>query len=81
MKLIALVARDEDGRAVFVGAWDEGTLDIMGADEIDAIFAKAKAGWFPDGHEWREIPIEVDEDALLAHFAGPVVQGAVGDVA
>lgn len=76
-RLMLLVARDEDGRAVVVGAWEQSILEIIDQDEVDKVFRRAKNEWYPDGTEWREITLLVDEDHLLAAFDSPPVHGSV----
>jgi hypothetical protein len=76
-RLILLVTKSDDYDTFVVGAWEEGILDSLGVEEIDKEFAKMKKKWWPDGTEWREVPILVDEESLLAAFVVPEIVAEV----
>ena len=77
IRLSVMVARDEDGNPVVCGAWETSILDIIELEEVEAIFAKARADWLPDYVDWREVTVVLDRDKVLASFNGPEVRGEV----
>jgi len=77
IRLTLIVCRDEDGEPVVCGAWETNLLDIIDGDEVDGLFAKAKAQWMPDYVDWREIQVTVDRASVLQAFNSPVLDAHV----
>lgn len=70
-RLVLLVGLSDFDETFVIGAWEEGILDIMDAEEVQRIMDALKEQWYPNGQEWREVIIEVPEASLLALFAKP----------
>jgi hypothetical protein len=77
INLTLLVAIDEDGEPLVCGAWETNLLDIIDADEVDALFAKARTQWLPDYAGWREVRVNVDRDAIIRAFQSPTITAEV----
>ena len=75
--LTLMVALSEDDEPVVCGAWETNVLDIIGVEETEQMFARARSQWLPDYVQWREVRITVDADAVMAAFRSPAIHAEV----
>ena len=74
---------DEDRDGAFIaGCIDNGTLDVMGADEADAWFAEMKLKYDLGGGiaiAWREVRVTLNTRDLNALFDTGTLHGEINE--